>query len=206
MTRGENNELHWFWRFFVLFNFIFLNRDFGCIKTRIYNLFCLLVFNSTFSSRSTLLLLIWVCCRKLRELSLSLKSYVLSAAILGWQTKWPPFVSRNRVAIITPIYRYTLLGQGFWRGGGRCKPASRSVPVKIFTFFFCFTIPVPTVSDLLVCGNLSRAISWPCFVSILFCSILSIVLTEWDYFASNFWVYWGGKSFSWDGLRYNHNH
>lgn len=54
MIMGENNELHWFWRFFFVLNFIFLNRDFGCIKTRIYNLFGLSVLNSTFICCSTI--------------------------------------------------------------------------------------------------------------------------------------------------------
>lgn len=156
MTRGENNELHWFWRFF--FFSIFLNRDFGCIKTRIYNLFGLSVLNSTFICRSTIT----------TNLSVSRKLHcycacVLSslAAILLWWTKWPSLLCSFRVANISHQYRYFL--RGWFRRG--CK-----------TFSSCENIYFSVLhSDLIVCGNLFLFFLW------VFCLFL-FVLTEWDFF------------------------
>lgn len=166
---------------FFIFS-IFLNRDFGCIKTRIYNLFGLSVLNSTFICRSTITTDLGVS-RKLPCYCACVLSNL--AAILFWWTEWPSFLCSFRMASISHQYLY-FLKRWFWRG---CK-----------TFSSCENIYFSVLhSDFIVCGNLFLFFLWGF-------SLFLFILTEWDFFSSNFWVYWGGKSFSWDGLRYNHNH
>lgn len=167
--------------FFFVLNFIFLNRDFGCIKTRIYNLFGLSVLNSTFTCCSTITTN--ECIRQTSLLSrLAFTSIVYDIC--------PPscFARENKMVVFFHFERSKRSNFSFWwwishryryflGSFGGAKRHHVQFRWKYLVFF--------VRSDLI--GNL--------LCLFLFCvSILyfSTVLTEWD----SCWVCWGGENHS----------